>query len=185
MVNAPSTVHTSTTDSDGLACSITISDGYGSGAMAPGTGIWLNNCLGEPELNPHGYHGWPPGHRLLSNMAPTVARHPGGAVLAIGSPGADRITTALVQVLVNYLDLGMSLQDAIDHPRLHVELAGEEPRVAYEPGVPEDALPLPGRRFDGPSMFFGGVEAALWDPDSGFELGADGRRTGGLAVGGR
>ncbi|MDX1577476.1 MAG: gamma-glutamyltransferase, partial [Gemmatimonadota bacterium] len=109
-----STVHTSTVDDDGLACAITLSDGYGSGAMAPGTGIWLNTCLGEPELNPHGYHGWPPGQRLLSNMAPTLARR-GDAVLAIGSPGADRITTAVLQVLVNVLELGMTLEEAIDH----------------------------------------------------------------------
>ncbi|MDH3734176.1 MAG: gamma-glutamyltransferase [Gemmatimonadota bacterium] len=181
---APSTVHTSAVDDGGLACAITLSDGYGSGAIAPGTGIWLNNTLGEPELNPHGYHGWPPGHRLLSNMAPTVARHPEGGVLAIGSPGADRITTALVQVLVNHLELGMSLQEAIDHPRLHVELTETGPRVVHEPGIAVGGLERPLRGYEGPSMYFGGVSAARWDPTRGFDLGSDGRRTGGAAVGG-
>lgn len=185
ILGSSSTVHTSAVDSDGLACAITLSDGYGSGAMAPGTGIWLNNALGEPELNPHGYHGWPPAHRLLSNMAPAVARDARGGVLAIGSPGADRITTAMVQALTNFLDFGMSLEEAIDHPRLHVEQTGDGPRVAYEAGVPPAALPFPGRALAPHSMFFGGVAAALWDPASGFELGADPRRAGGTAVGGR
>lgn len=184
ILGASSTVHTSAVDDEGLACAITLSDGYGSGAMAPGTGIWLNNTLGEPELNPHGYHGWPPGHRLPSNMAPTVARHPGGAALAIGSPGADRITTALAQVLVNFFDFGMTLQEAVDHPRLHVELTDAGPRVAHEPGLPAAKLPFPDRAFPKRSMFFGGVAAALWNPRAGFELGSDGRRGGGAAIGG-
>lgn len=185
LLGAPSTVHTSAVDDDGLACAITLSDGYGSGAMAPGTGIWLNNTLGEPELNPHGYHGWAPGHRLPSNMAPTVARHGDGAVLAIGSPGADRITTATLQVLVNFLEHGMGLQEAVDHPRLHVELIGSGRRIACEPGVPVADLPWETRRYDERSMFFGGVAAALHDPVAGFDLGADPRRTGGSAIGGR
>ncbi|MDX1394009.1 MAG: gamma-glutamyltransferase [Gemmatimonadota bacterium] len=184
LVDAPSTVHTSAVDSDGLACAITLSDGYGSGAMAPGTGIWLNNALGEPELNPHGFHGWPVGHRLVSNMAPTVARQRGGPVLAIGSPGADRITTALVQVLTNHLDFGMTLQAAVDHPRLHVELVGGDRRVALEPGLPSEALPFPTRPFDAASMFFGGVAAVSHDPTVGFRTGIDARRGCGAAIGG-
>ena len=71
--------------------------------IAAGTGIWLNNCLGEQELNPAGLHAAAPGTRLLSNMAPTVGRHDDGSTLAIGSPGADRITTAIAQVLAGYL----------------------------------------------------------------------------------
>jgi gamma-glutamyltranspeptidase / glutathione hydrolase len=93
VLEAGSTAHVSATDSDGVACSVTISSGYGSGMIAAGTGIWLNNCLGEHELNPAGLAARPPGSRLLSNMAPTVGRHRNGSTLAIGSPGADRITT--------------------------------------------------------------------------------------------
>ena len=97
---SPSTVHVSVVDSTGSACAITASSGYGSGASVPGAGIWLNNCLGEHELN----RGQPPrpGERLASNMAPTVGRSDDGGVLAIGSPGADRITTALAQVLAAF-----------------------------------------------------------------------------------
>src|SRR5690606_16619727 len=109
-----STVHTSAVDNSGLGCSITASSGYGSGEMPEGTGLWLNNCLGELELNRREPGALPPGARLLSNMAPTVARSTDG-VLSIGTPGADRITTALHQFLVNFLVLDLPLDEAIAH----------------------------------------------------------------------
>jgi gamma-glutamyltranspeptidase/glutathione hydrolase len=184
-VSSPSTVHTSAVDADGLACSITLSAGYGSGVMPPGTGVWMNNCLGEHELNRRGYHAWSPGTRLPSNMAPTVARHEDGSVLSIGSPGADRITTAIVQVLVNHLHLGMTLGEAVGHPRLHVENHGGQKVVAYEVGLPVDDVRLPVRRFDGLDMYFGGAGAAKRDADGAFEVAADPRRGGGTTIGGR
>ena len=95
MSTSANTVHVSVVDGDGGACAITCSAGYGSGVMAPGTGLWLNNCLGVQELNRQGLHMAKPGERLVSNMALTVGRTSDGAVLAIGSPGADRITTAV------------------------------------------------------------------------------------------
>lgn len=185
LLSAPSTAHTSTADSDGLGCSVTVSAGYGSGAMVAGTGMWLNNSLGEMELHPGGFHGVPPGERLVSNMAPTVARSRHGAVLAIGSPGADRITTALSSVLVNFIHLGMSLSDSIEHARLHTEVFEGTPTVSYEPGI--DVSDVEGfdlRRFPDLSMYFGGVQASLWDPLAGFFEYADSRRSGGVAHGG-
>lgn len=177
-----STVHTSTVDSNGLACAITLSAGYGSGVIPPGTGILLNNCLGEIELNRRGLIAGAPGTRLPSNMAPTVARREDGAVLAIGSPGADRITTAILQTLVNFVYLRMPLAKAIDHPRAHVEFDGGEMCVAFERGLAVDDIPVKQRSFEEKSMFFGGVGAALWHPREGFTLAADSRRTGGTAL---
>ncbi len=182
-LTSPATVHISAVDDSGLACATTLSAGYGSGVMPPGTGIWLNNSLGEIELNSGGPHTQPPGSRMVSNMAPTVARREDGAVLAIGSPGADRITTALLQTLVNFANLGLSLQEAVDHPRLHLLLA-DAPTVAFEPGLPTDNVALETRPFPTQDMFFGGVAAALWEPAEGFHTAADPRRTGGTAVGG-
>jgi gamma-glutamyltranspeptidase/glutathione hydrolase len=176
-----STVHTSAVDAEGLGCAITMSSGYGAGAVPPGTGIWLNNCLGELELNRGGFEKMKPGARLASNMAPTVARS-GDRVLAAGSPGADRITSAMLQVLVNYMHFGMSLEQAIAHPRAHVESGDKGYRVAYERGLPMEDVELPGRMFDELSMYFGGVGAAEWDPARGFTVAADPRRTGGTAI---
>jgi gamma-glutamyltranspeptidase/glutathione hydrolase len=185
LLGSPSTSHISAVDSDGTGCAITVSAGYGSGMMVKGTGIWLNNSLGELELNPHGLHADPPGTRLVSNMAPTVARQQIGSVLAIGSPGADRITTANASVLHNFVTLGMSLRAAISHPRLHTEVFEGEWRAAHEPGLPvRSAAGVTARRFPDISMYFGGVQAALWDPDAGLFETADPRRAGGVARGG-
>lgn len=182
IVDSRSTIHTSAVDAEGRACSISASTGYGSGVIAPGTGIFLNNCLGEHELCPDGPGSHPVGARLPSNMAPTVARSRRGGVLAVGSPGSDRITTALLQTLLNHLKLGMGLEEAVAHPRLHVELVDDRSRVAHEPGLALEGLGLETRAFEEPSMFFGGVAACRWSRDGGFSVASDPRRAGGVAV---
>jgi gamma-glutamyltranspeptidase/glutathione hydrolase len=185
LLSSPSTIHTSAVDGDGLGCAVTVSAGYGSGVMVPGTGLWLNNSLGEVELLPDGLH-LEPGDRLPSNMAPTVARRADGAVLAIGSPGASRITTAIAQVLLNFVHLGMSLSEAVEHPRLHVEVFDGRPTIAYEPGIPVEAFDdLVARRFPDLSMYFGGVGVTLWDPVAGHFEATDPRRSGAVVSAGR
>ncbi|MDH3534103.1 MAG: gamma-glutamyltransferase, partial [Gammaproteobacteria bacterium] len=176
-----STVHTSAVDADGLACAVTASSGYGSGEMAPGTGIWLNNCLGELELNRRGLDAGPAGARLPSNMAPSVARC-GAAVLALGSPGADRITTAMHQFLVNHLQLDMPLEVAIAHPRLHVDTSRDQERLMAEPGLDLPDVDIPVHVMAKISMYFGGVAAARFDSAAGFDVAADPRREGGTVV---
>lgn len=185
LLSSPSTIHISTVDSNGLACSITASAGYGSGVMVGGTGFWLNNSLGEIELHPQGCHHLNPGVRLTSNMSPTIARCADGRVLAIGSPGASRITTAIAQVLLNFVHLGMSLEEAIAHPRLHVETRDGKPTVVMEAGIPKDEIGgFITHCFPKLSMYFGGVQATLWHPQYGLSAAADPRRTGGVARGG-
>jgi gamma-glutamyltranspeptidase/glutathione hydrolase len=164
VLESGSTAHVSASDSDGRGCAVTVSSGYGSGMIAGGTGIWLNNCLGEQELNPGGAHARPPGTRLLSNMAPTVARSDDGSTLAIGSPGADRITTALTQVLAGYINAGLSLEEAVCHPRVHVHRAGR----------PDEQIKLETDL----TMYFGGVSAALTGTDGALDAVADPRRNG-------
>lgn len=182
LAGSPSTVHISAVDADGAACAITASTGYGSGVMTPGTGLWLNNCLGEPELNRAGMHALPPGSRLASNMAPTVGRCTDGAVLAIGSPGADRITTALLQVLAGFAGAGMDLATAVAHPRLHVRTVDGNPIVEHEDGIALPSLPWPTHAHGASSMYFGGVAAALRRRDGSLEAAADPRRAGCVAV---
>jgi len=183
LLSAPSTIHCSAADSEGWACAVTASAGYSSGMIVPGTGIWLNNSLGEVDLHTRGLGNLPRGARLSSNMAPTVARRDDGAVLAIGSPGASRITTAISQVLWRLMYTDMSLRDAVEFPRLHVEFRDDTPRVVCEPGLPLEACTLPLRRFEDKGMFFGGVQAASWGPHRGLQAAGDPRRGGREAFG--
>ncbi len=171
-----STTHIAAMDADGGACSVTTSNGEGSGEVVPGTGLHLNNMLGEEDLNPEGFFSYPTGRRLPSMMAPTVVCAEGAPEIALGSAGSNRIRSALLQVIVNVLDRGMPIAEAIEAPRLHAE-AGE---VFAEPGVPE----LPGRavqRFRAPNLFFGGCQAVRRRPDGTLEGAGDPRR-GGAAV---
>jgi gamma-glutamyltranspeptidase/glutathione hydrolase len=191
---APSTAQVSVVGGAGGACSITTSTGYGSGITVAGTGVWLNNCLGEHELNRSGLHSLAPGTRLASNMAPTVGRREDGATLAIGSPGSDRITTALAQVITAIASGAMGLAEAIDAPRLHVSrtVEGAE-RLEYEQDMILDdgsldggALPpeseLPRRAHPERSMYFGGVAAAMRGVDGSLFAAADPRRDGATAI---
>ena len=176
-----STVHTSVIDDDGLACAITASSGYGAGEMPAGTGLWLNNCLGELELNRKGFAAGPPGKRLPSNMAPSIARAE-DQVLAVGSPGADRITTALQQFLINYMQLGHDLGEAVAHPRLHLEIDGADRNIAIEPGLDLPDTGISVTQYPDISMYFGGVVAAAFASEGGFSAAADPRREGGTFI---
>ena len=101
-----------------------------------------------------------------------------------GSPGSDRITTAVLQGALNIIDLGLPLQAAVDHPRLHVKLTDEGPLVRFEDGLPVEELDVVSRCVGKRVMYFGAVEAAMWRPGSGLEVAADGRRAGGTAIAG-
>lgn len=183
-----STAHVSVVDGDGNACATTSSSGYGSGATVPGTGMLLNNALGEPELNRRGLHALAPGTRLASNMAPTTGRSDDGAVLAAGSPGADRITTALLQVLGAFCLDDARLQEAIDAPRLHVRVAPDgQASLEHEadlPGVADvlQAAGLAARELPARHMYFGGVGVALRGRDGGLQAAADPRRAAATGV---
>ena len=181
-----STAHISAVDEHGTACAITMSSGYGAGMVIPGTGILLNNALGEPELNRLGLHAVASGTRLASNMAPTTARGAAGSALAVGSPGADRITTALLQVLGHTMLGGDTLQMAIDEPRAHVRFMPDgTPRVDHEPsetiseGIAQ--LGLASHAYHGPHMYFGGVGAAELGPE-GLIAAGDARREAAVGV---
>jgi gamma-glutamyltranspeptidase / glutathione hydrolase len=174
---SPHTTHLSCVDGDGLAVSITASMGYGSGLVVPGTGIPMNNTLGEPELNPRGFHALVPGERLVSSMSPTVVSSEEGGLIALGSPGASRIPTAILQTVINVVDFGMSLEEAVLAPRIHAE----DDLFAYEAGARTAELDGYERvlSYETPNMFFGGVNAVRMTPAGRFEAAADPRRSGG------
>ena len=183
-----STTQISVLTAAGDRVSLTLSSGYGAGITIPGTGIACNNSLGEPELNPGGYLASAPGTRLPSNMAPTLASHGDGRLLAFGSPGASRITSALAQFWWRIAMEGMDLEGAIRAPRLHVNPGtGQRPRLLLEPGFdPQACAPdLEGfdvSRFDAPDMYFGGVKLAARGADGALLALADPRRGGSVVV---
>jgi len=173
-----STTHISVIDSSGLACSVTCTNGEGSGVVVPGTGIHLNNVMGEEDLNPLGFHRHPAGRRMPSMMAPTIGMRDGEVELVLGSAGSNRIRSALLQTIVAFVDHRMSAREAVDAPRVHFEGG-----VLYsEPGIDlaelEDGPALV--RFRAPNLFFGGVQAAL--RRDGELSGAGDPRRGGVAV---
>lgn len=162
-ISSGGTTHLTVVDKDGQVASLTTSNGEGSGHFAPGTGIMLNNMLGEEDLHPGGFHQDPPGVRVASMMAPTVVLNDDGAlVAALGSGGSKRIRTAVTQTLSHVVDHGMALPQAVALPRVHVE----DGRVHLEGGYQEEALEhLRQQGFEvnpwaEQNLFFGGVHAA-------------------------
>ncbi len=177
---SPNTMHISVGTGDGAVVAITMSNGYGSGISIPGTGIPTNNSLGEPELNPAGYFRIPPGGRLVSNMSPTVVWDDSGMALAMGSPGASRITTTILQGWIRMGFEGMSFENMVRAPRLHVEQIDGEFVVQHEPGID---VSLAGeqfklRAFQGPDMYFGALNVAGSDSTGKLHALADTRRHG-------
>lgn len=179
-MRSPSTIAIAVVGNDGAAASTSFSAGYGSGVVPKGTGMLMNNCLGEIELTPGGMEAQVPGERLLSNMAPTIARSPGQA-LAVGSPGADRITSALATSISRVLLGGDDLADAIEHPRVHPEFSEEGDRFAAERGLDVSNVSEQVRWFEEQHMYFGGVNgAALLHGD--LVAHADSRRAGSVTL---
>jgi gamma-glutamyltranspeptidase / glutathione hydrolase len=174
------TTHISVIDEDGWTCTTTVSNGSCSGVVVPGTGLHLNNMLGEADLNPSGFHLHSPGRRLPSMMAPTLVRRADGAVeLALGSAGSNRIRSAILQVICNVVDRGMGLAEAVEAPRLH----WEDGVLYVEPGAePANLEGIAIARFTGLNVFFGGCQAVRRDPDSGRMVGAGDPRRGGAVV---
>jgi gamma-glutamyltranspeptidase/glutathione hydrolase len=177
------TTQISIADADGNLASLTLSNGEGTGYLLPGTGIVMNNMLGEEDLNPHGFHRWPLDRRISSMMCPTLVRHADGGWTVTGSSGSNRIRSAILQVLCNLIDLGMPLDEAVAAPRIHVE----DGRLNIEPPVPPDVLADLARdwpdliAFREPNVFFGGAHSVAIG--AGGELGGAGdNRRGGVVL---
>jgi gamma-glutamyltranspeptidase/glutathione hydrolase len=177
-----STTHISVLDGEGRACSVTCTNGEGSGLVVPGTGIHVNNVMGEQDLNPQGFFAFEPGRRMPSMMSPTVVLAPGGEVeLVLGSAGSNRIRSAILQVIVGVVDHGLQARDAVLAPRVHFE----DGLVYVEPGTDAEALREAGRQlvaFRDRNLFFGGVQAVECDRATGGLSGAGDPRRGGAAV---
>ena len=176
------TTQISVLDAWGNAASLTLSNGEGCGHVLPGTGIMLNNMLGEEDLNPHGFHLWREDLRVSSMMAPTVAEH-AGRLIALGSGGSNRLRTAILQTLINLVDFGMPPAAAVAAPRIHLE----RDRISIEPGLAADTVRLltdhwPDHQlWDEPNLFFGGTHTVVYDGRQ-FAGAGDPRRGGVLRI---
>ncbi|HEX3937719.1 MAG TPA: gamma-glutamyltransferase [Xanthobacteraceae bacterium] len=188
------TTHFSIVDRFGNAVSntYTLNFAYGVGLVAGGTGVLLNNELDDfaakPDApNAYGLVGFEanepgPGKRPLSSMTPTIVLRNGKPFLVTGSPGGSRITTTVLQVIVNVIDRGMSLAQAIAAPRVHNQWLPDQ--VFAEPGVPGDVIATLQARGDKvvPQRPFTSAESIVATPE-GFVGVADPRTPVGLAAG--
>lgn len=135
--NSPetSTIHTTVCDKDGNIVSFTNTILYigGSGIVVPGYGFLLNNMLFRvTPVNDPDHPDYPrPNMRPLSNMSPTIVMKDGKPIVALGSPGGETIMSTILQTLINYLDFGMSLEEAIAAPRL-IQMNNDDGMTRYE-----------------------------------------------------
>jgi gamma-glutamyltranspeptidase/glutathione hydrolase len=166
-----------------MIASMTTSNGSCSGVLVPGTGVQLNNMMGESDLHPDGFHAARPGTRVASMMAPSLLDLPDGSVVALGSGGSERIRSALVQTVVRLVH-GDTLAAAVRDPRFHFDGTA----VQLEPDVSdaveaETAAYAPVQRWSSTSVYFGGVNAVRRHADGLLEAVGDARRDGaGLVI---
>jgi gamma-glutamyltranspeptidase/glutathione hydrolase len=186
---SPETTHYSVVDAQGMAVAVTytLESGYGSGIVVPGAGFLLNNEMGDfnagPGLtNDRGLIGTRPNlarpeQRMLSSMTPSIVAKDGELVAVVGSPGGRTIINTVLQVILNVVDFGMNIQQAVDASRLHHQWLPDRVRVEEE-GLSEftvqelEAL--------GHTVSVGGrqglAHSIMIDPGTGERLGAaDGR----------
>jgi len=175
LVDAPSmTTHISAVDAEGNAASLSCSLGAGSGVVIPGTGLFLNNMLGEHDLA--GVQR--PGTRLTSMMAPSICFERGRPRLVVGSAGSARLRGAIMQVIVNVLARGMNVKEAVEAPRIHLDDAV----VHAEQGVDVSGLASEQlTQWKARNLFFGGANAVEVLEDGSLAAAGDVRR-GGAAV---
>lgn len=182
------TTHVSVIAADGTAAALTTSNGSGSGTVAPGWGVALNNMLGEEDLQP----GTPlaPGERMGSMMSPTLLDSSDGSRIVLGTGGSERIRSATLGVVARLVDEAAELEHAVAAPRVHV---GSDHQMHLEPGLdPADVAALgalaSGRawpepeHWPTPNVYFGGVHAVRRDADGSVTAVGDGRRGGAAAV---
>ncbi len=173
------TTHISVIDRDRNMAALTVTNGEGCGFVIPGTGIHMNNMLGEEDLNPQGFMAWTPDTRLSSMMTPTTLQWPDGRLAALGSGGSNRIRTALLQLLVNMVDFEMPAETAVRQPRIHLDRDGVlQLEAGFDAGMIRLAARYPNlNRWADFNLYFGGTHVAALG-ERGVEGAGDPRRNG-------
>ena len=173
------TTHIAVVDGRGNAASLTASTGAGSGVIVPGTGIQLNNMLGEFDLAATG--GVPrPGVRFTSGMAPSVVLRDRRPRLVVGSAGSLRLRGAILQIVVNVVAHGMDVHEAIERPRVHLDVSLVNTEGGNDPAE-LDRLESWGYelgRWRRRNLYFGGAAAVELLEDGSIAAAGDSRRGG-------
>ncbi len=182
------TTHFSIIDPEGnaVACTTTLNGGMGSSVVVDGAGFILNNEMDDFSIKPghpnmFGVLGGEanqiePGKRMLSSMTPTILEKDGQLFMVVGTPGGSTIPTSVFQAIVNVVEFGMGMQQAVNEPRLHSQWQPEV--ISYEKGGLDEQikslLEEKGHHFNERSGI-GRVDAILVLPDGRLEAGADPR----------
>lgn len=181
-----STTHCCAMDAEGNVVSTTqtLNGGFGAKVTVPGTGMLLNNCMHLMDPTPGRANSIQPGKRILSSMSPTIVKKDGKPFMAIGTPEGVRIFGAVMQAIVNVIDHGMTLQEAVEAPRLW----DRGPVLELEQGFPNLAelkaeLERRGHVVETPLKVAGGMNGILVDPETGLLHGAACWRADGAPMG--
>jgi gamma-glutamyltranspeptidase/glutathione hydrolase len=182
---SPETTHFSVVDAKGnaVSCTYTQSASFGSKVMIPGTGVLLANAMGA--FSKDGPNALVPGHRMASSMSPAIASQNGKLAIVFGSPGGDTIPNTVAQVFRNLVDGGMTIDEAVAHPRVHQGFLPD--RVRFERAIPLPAATVAaltrlGHTVKPDSMALGDANSILIDA-TGVPWGASDPREGGKAEG--
>lgn len=178
------TTHFSVSDADGevVSCTTTLSSGFGAKIVAPGTGIVLNDSVAS--FSTVGDNLPVPGRRTVSSMAPTLVLARDRPVLVLGTPGGNTIPSTIVQVLRNVVDYGMTLEAAVDAPRIHQDFVPDQVRDERRRPLPakvREALEKMGHHFSKKRIPIGDANVILLQGDTAYGY-ADSRWSG-LALG--
>ncbi len=166
-VESADTTHITAADADGniVAMTQTINNAFGAKAMAPGTGIFLNNTMALFDPHPGHPNSIAPGKRSVSSMSPTIVTRAGQPFMALGLPGGVRIFPSVLQALVNVIDHGMSLQEAVEAPRIWTQGQNLEVEEAL-PTRGRDALTARGHDVVAVTTVGGGMNGITFDPET-------------------
>jgi gamma-glutamyltranspeptidase / glutathione hydrolase len=183
---SPETTHFSIVDAMGnaVSCTYTQSASFGAKIMIPGTGLLLSNAMAA--FSEGGPNALAPGKRMASSMTPTIVSQGGKLALVLGSPGGDTIPNTVAQVLRNVVDGGMTIDDAVERPRLHHAYLPDKVRVEKGHAPPRavlDDLVRRGHKIEPSPAAIGDANNILIDGATGTVWGYADRREGGKAVG--
>ena len=175
------TTHLTVSDKDGniVAYTFTIEDWGGSGIVVPGYGFLLNNELTDFDFTAPHPNIPEAGKRPRSSMTPTIALKDGKPAFSIGSPGGSTIITTVLQTIVNHVDLGMRMDQAIDAPRLSQRNGrATDVEPGYADSAEAKALVQRGQGWSAVPEEIGAANALVFNPDGTVTAVSEGRRHG-------